>query len=95
MHERNMLGRFEKNERVLWAFMPNGIVLHNFERRQFVELTDLDAQVWAYCDGSHTLAEICNLLAINHNGHGDAVDIRIKSIFEELLSGGFLVERKE
>lgn len=90
-----MVGRFEKSEQVLWAFMPNGIVLHNFNQREFIELTDLDAQVWAYCDGSRTLTEICGLLATKGNGHDQEVASRIQCVFDDLLRGGFLVERKE
>jgi hypothetical protein len=90
-----MSGCFEKSEHVLWAFMPNGIVLHNFKRREFIELTDLDAQVWAYCDGSRTLTEICSLLATNQNGTEEALHGRIQGVFDQLLRGGFLAEREQ
>src|SRR5258708_6004639 len=42
--------RFEKSRSVLWAFLSDGIVLHNFANHQFLELHGLAAAVWSYLD---------------------------------------------
>ena len=90
--------RYEKNETVLWAFMPDGIMLHNFANRQYLELKGMQAAVWSYLDGAHSLEDIVSLLkgsASHGNGLGEELHRVTKETFEELLEGNFVVERLE
>lgn len=87
---------YEKNSTVLWTLTPEGIVLHNFVNRQFVELKGFAHLVWAYLDGVHRLEEIhAKIMDINDTEtlSSDDVNQIIQTTFEELLSGQFIVER--
>lgn len=86
--------RFEKCQAVLWAFLPDGIVLHNSRNHQYLELRRHAADVWAYMDGVHTLRDICAVLSKSANGNSDESEMGsiVFSTFEQLLEGGFLVE---
>lgn len=88
-----MVTVLEKNDNVLWAFMPNGIILHNYERREFIELQGLEADVWAYCDGAHTVEDIHCILSIHQNGNG--VDVaQVCETVRKLTKAGFLRKRE-
>ena len=56
--------RWEKSDTVLWAFTPNGIVLHNFACGLFVELEGPAYIAWCYLDGIHVADEIAEALTV-------------------------------
>jgi hypothetical protein len=90
--------RYEKNESVLWAFLTDGIVLHNFVDFGYLELNGIEAAIWAYMDGAHSLSDIVNLLK-NSADYGNEVGEELNRIatktFQDLLKGKFVIERRK
>jgi hypothetical protein len=87
-----ILTLFEKSDDVLWAFLPNGIILHQFSRRQFIELEGIDADIWRYCDGTRNGIDMSVLIAplTDRVGAGQMHE-HVASVLASLFDGGFVV----
>jgi len=90
MSEQRLL---EKSDSVLWAFTPDGIVLHNFERGLFAELVGQESDIWAYLDGVHSLDAVAQVLVRNDPGGAEHARHLVEAVAGNLVAGGFLVER--
>lgn len=87
---------YEKGDTVLWALTPEGIVLHNFADRKYVELKGPEHLVWSYLDGAHSLEDIRARISGNpqtEDGSGEALGKLIEGTFEQLLAGGFITKK--
>ena len=84
---------YEKNDSVLWAFTPGGIVLHNFETASYLELEGDEYVAWSYFDGVHTLDEIAGKLSTGRARNIRTAMTKVTSTFEKLHKGGFVVRR--
>lgn len=88
--------RWEKAESVLWAFTPDGIVLHNFLCGAFVELNGAEQVIWSHLDGLHSEADIVAKLA-DAPGLGRSRSAfrqrLVQRVLADLIDGGFVVRR--
>lgn len=84
---------WEKADTVLWAFTPDGIVLHNFARGLYVELDGPGHLVWSYLDGVHSSGAIAELLGRTPE-YAQATRARqmrfVQQVVDELADGGFI-----
>lgn len=86
--------RWEKADTVLWAFTPEGIVLHNFARGLFVELDGPGEVVWARLDGAHAPEAIAEALREEPAWAAVSRARRLRFVnrlVANLADGGFLV----
>lgn len=84
---------WEKADTVLWAFTPDGIVLHNFARGLYLDLDAGAHVVWSYLDGVHTTAAIADKLCETAAFAGMSKPGRIrqvKRVMADLAAGGFI-----
>jgi hypothetical protein len=87
---------YEKSDSVLWAFTPDGIVLHNFETSSYLELKGDDYIAWSYFDGVHTLSEIAGKLSSRRGERNKRTAItKVRRALEKLNKGGFVVGRSK
>ena len=89
---------YEKGDTILWALTPEGIVLHNFANRKYVELKGPEHLVWSYLDGAHSLEDIRARISIApqaENGSEEALRKLIDSTFEQLFEGGFITKKSQ
>lgn len=84
---------YEKNDCVLWAFTPGGIVLHNFQTSSYLELKGDEYIAWSYLDGVHTLPEIAEKLSAGRARGSRTAMTKVTRTFEKLDRGGFVVRR--
>lgn len=82
----------KKNEAVMWAFTPNGIVLHNTERAHFLELDELGERIWSYVDGSHSAEEILEMLRATRPelDEGRSREV-LRTVLADLEFGAFIL----
>lgn len=74
----------------MWAFTETGIMLHNTNNGAYIELKGPEERIWAYLDGSHTIDEVCRLVAVGQpDGLAGANSIVEKTI-ETLQTEGFI-----
>jgi hypothetical protein len=79
----------ERSDTVLWTIAPPGIVLHNFARRQYIQLDETGYAAWALLDGARSVKEV-----IDRCASGQAERRReVRSIVRTLADNGFVVER--
>jgi hypothetical protein len=89
--------RYEKCETVLWALTPpDGILLHNFSQRLYIDLTGLEKVVWDHLDGLHTVQSIIDLAESRARFYGlkrpKARSVATQ-VITRLLEGGFVISR--
>lgn len=88
----------ERADHVLWSLAPPGIVLHNFKRRQFLELDAIGYLAWGYLDGARTVDEVvercCESIADQPHARAAAAK-RLRDVVDMLASHGFIEERSE
>lgn len=88
---------FEKSQTVLWALTPpDGILLHNFSRRLYINLYGLEKIVWDHLDGLHDAASIVALAQARASVLG-MTRSKGRSVAEKVIArlteGGFIVKR--
>jgi len=85
--------RWEKADTVLWAFTPDGIVLHNFACSRYLNLDAAAHIVWSYLDGLHAPEEIAEKLG-ETPAYAQAPRVRrlrqVRQVIAELVDGGFI-----
>ena len=89
---------YEKQETILWALTPDGIVLHNFANRKYVELKGEEHLIWSYLDGAHSLKDISALIANGHsegNGSANGRHEIVEATCKRLLAGGFIAKKSK
>jgi hypothetical protein len=89
---------YEKEDTILWALTPEGILLHNFANRRYVELKGKEHLIWSYLDGAHSLKDISTLLANGHadgNGSADGPIELVEETCKRLLAGGFIAKKSK
>ena len=88
---------YEKSPFVLWALMPNGIMLHNFMTHHFCELSFPDDLVWCYLDGVHDLAQIHSEVnkRISEYSRGEIRSMEcIERVFKILVDGQYAIPKE-
>lgn len=53
--------RLERSDAVLWSLSPKGIVLHNFIRREYIELDQTGYLLWCLLDGSRSIDQVITM----------------------------------
>jgi hypothetical protein len=95
---RKTLGKrvFERSDRVLWSVSGTGIVLHNFDRRQFLELNMLGYRLWGFLDGGRTADEAIARACAASDGSVPGAQAERESweIMEILIENAFVEERR-
>ena len=87
---------YEKEDTILWALTPEGILLHNFANRRYVELKGKEHLIWSYLDGAHSLNDISALLSNGQpegNGSADGPNELVEETCKRLLAGGFIARK--
>ncbi|RSK38916.1 PqqD family protein [Hymenobacter perfusus] len=85
----------ERSDWVLWTLAPNGIVLHNLQRRYFLELDNLGYSVWGFLDGARTVEEVINrCCSVQDNGElQPSCELHIRNMISTMAQYGFIEER--
>jgi len=89
---------YEKEDTILWALTPDGILLHNFANRKYVELKGKDHLIWSYLDGAHSLNDISALILngqFEGNGSADGRHELVEDTCKRLLAGGFIAKKSK
>jgi hypothetical protein len=87
---------FERSDRVLWSLSGTGIVLHNFDRRQFLELDMLGYRLWGFLDGGRTVEQAIARAWAAFDETVPVSQAKRESweIIEVLVENGFIEERR-
>jgi hypothetical protein len=84
----------ERSDTVLWTIAPPGIVLHNFVRRQYIQLDAVGYAAWGFLDGGRTVKEVVE--RCSSKGQPDdrtQLQRHLRGIVQTLVENGFIEER--
>lgn len=87
--------RLERSDTVLWSLSPKGIVLHNFVRREYIELDQTGYLLWSLLDGSRSIDQVI-VMCREHQGaklNRIPSPIKMQEIISLLFMHEFIVER--
>lgn len=87
----------ERSDTVLWTIAGDGILLHNFARRRYLELDALGYAAWGFLDGARTVDEVVARCTQQGRSASElrTLERRVRRFVDVLVEHGFIGARSE
>ncbi len=88
----NMDSNPKRREKVLTQEASDALVLLPLDNGEYYALNEVGARVWALCDGTHSVAEMVNIIAQEYEAPGDVIKADVLDLLTELSNEQLLVK---
>jgi hypothetical protein len=81
-----------RGERVLVKHIADACVLLHLETGQYYALNDVGGEVWALCDGGHSVAGIISIISQAYDAPREVIEADVLEILQEFVNEQLAVE---